>query len=251
MIADPNPGDPRGANSETTRSDDAPPPTDQLLCQVADEAFRHVKECVERGDWSFPLLAALPECVYISNAQGVLVYSNEAHRKHFSPNASPIGRTKRAFLSPAIADRADKIESLIFDGAPYVICENVGVGLNGATYHVVAHTRSLKTLTAPGLAILAILRLSVVDDHAAVVKQTELSIAYAKFRELNARDQDICRLTALGVSSRELGESLEMTTRGVELRKQKVFAKLGVAKAVDLARLLTRLQDNGFIDMGL
>jgi DNA-binding NarL/FixJ family response regulator len=61
----------------------------------------------------------------------------------------------------------------------------------------------------------------------------------------------LCRQTALGVSSRELGERLSMTTRGVELRKQKAFSKLGVAKAVDLARLLTRLQDRGYLDLGM
>ncbi|QDV76429.1 hypothetical protein [Botrimarina mediterranea] len=251
MIADTNQGDSLSANSEATTNDCAFTPTGRPLCQVADEVYRHVKLCVEAGDWSFPQLECLPECVYISNAQGVLVYSNPSHRKHFSPNASPIGRTKRAFLDPVIADRADKIESLIFDGSPYVICENAGVGLNGATYHVVAHAASLKPLNAPGLAILGVMRLSIHNDRTKVAKQTDLSIAYAKFRELNARDQDICRRTALGASSRELGESLDMTTRGVELRKQKIFAKLEVAKAVDLARLLTRLQDNGFIDMGL
>ena len=251
MIADYNEGGSLGASGVTSASLCAFSSSGLPLCQVADEAYRHVKECVERGDWSFPHLATLSECVYISNSQGVLVYSNESHRKHFSPNASPIGRTKRAFLDPAVADRADKIESLIFDGAPYVICENVGVGLNGATYHVIAHTASLKPLNAPGLAILGVLKLKVRDDQQNVAKQTDLTVAYAKFRELGARDQDICRHTALGVSSRELGETLEMTTRGVELRKQKIFSKLGVAKAVDLARLLTRLQDNGFIDMGL
>ena len=251
MIADPNQSGPRGTTVETNANGCAFPTTGLPLCQVADEAYRHVKECVENGDWSFPQFATLPECVYISNAQGVLVYSNESHRKHFSPNASPIGRTKRAFLDPVVADRADKIESLIFDGAPYVICENVGVGLNGAIYHVVAHAASLKPLNAPGLAILGVMKLSVRADPNNVAKQTDLTVAYAKFRELNPRDQDICRHTALGVSSRELGDTLDMTTRGVELRKQKIFSKLGVAKAVDLARLLTRLQDNGFIDMGL
>jgi DNA-binding CsgD family transcriptional regulator len=161
------------------------------------------------------------------------------------------GLQQRIAPQALFAERADKIESLIFDGAPFVICENVGVGLNGATYHVVAHAASLKSLNAPGLAILGVMKLTVRDDRKNIVKQTDLTVTYAKFRELNTRDQDICRQTALGVSSRELGESLDMTTRGVELRKQKIFAKLGVAKAVDLARLLTRLQDNGFIDMGL
>ena len=42
-----------------------------------------------------------------------------------------------------------------------------------------------------------------------------------------------------------------MTTRGIELRKQKAFASLGVAKAVDLARLLVRLQDRGYLDLGI
>lgn len=48
-----------------------------------------------------------------------------------------------------------------------------------------------------------------------------------------------------------MADQLGMTTRAVELRKQKAFANLGVEKAVDLTRLLVRLQDRGYLDLGL
>lgn len=221
------------------------------LSEIAGWAAEHVAECVAKHDSTFPELADLPECVYISNAQGVVVYSNNAHRKYFSPDASPLGRTKRGFLSPEVAARAEKIDSLILDGAPYVESQNIGLGPNGLTYRVTAFTQSLLPLKAPGLAILVVLRLRVSEDEATLCRRVSLSAANAAFRKLSGRDQDICRQTALGVSSRQLGERFGITTRGVELRKQKAFAKLGVAKAVDLARLLTRLQDHGYVDLGL
>ena len=74
---------------------------------------------------------------------------------------------------------------------------------------------------------------------------------FTAFRALDDRDQDICRLTALGITSREIGEQPCITRRAVDLRKQRVFATLGVAKTVDLARTLVRVQERGYLNPGL
>lgn len=203
------------------------------------------------GEHDFSALSEYEECVFIKNADGVCVFSNKAHRRLFSQQASPVGRSASAFLDPRVVSLSEKQDALLFGGCRYVECEHTSPGPDGVIYKMLTHKRSLQSLGAPGVALLGVIRLEKQDDGAAVSRHLDLATACARFRELSDRDQELCRQTALGVSSRELGERLNMTTRGVELRKQKAFAKLEVAKAVDLARLLTRLQDRGFVDLGL
>ena len=204
-----------------------------------------------QGEEGFAEFDAIEDCVYVKNSRGVVVYSNEAHRRFFTPDQTPVGRTSHTYLAPAVAARADMAADMVKAGCPYVECEHTSPGPDGATYRVRAHKRSLQKLGTPGLAILGVIRILDKDEEAEQTAKLDLAGASTRFNELTERDQEICRLTALGVSSRELGERLGMTTRGIELRKQKAFAHLGVAKAVDLARLLVRLQDRGYFDLGL
>ena len=221
------------------------------LREIANEVYAYLSDQLARGESDFPRLASLDECICIKNDQGVVVYGNSAYRRMFAPDASPVGRTGDAFLTPMLAERTNAFVRLILDGCKFVECEHSGPGPDGSIYHIHAYKRSLRALNAPGLAILAVHRVIGKEEGTATASQIDLAVSSSKFRELSDRDQEICRLTALGISSRELGERLGMTTRGIELRKQKAFAHLGVAKAVDLARLLTRLQDRGYLDLGL
>jgi DNA-binding CsgD family transcriptional regulator len=218
---------------------------------IADEIEDTLRAQGSEGERDFSPLSEYDECVFLKNADGVCVFSNKAHHRLFTQTASPVGRNASAFLDPRVVSLSEKQDSLLFGGCRYVECEHTSPGPDGVIYKMLTHKRSLQSLGAPGVALLGVIRLEKLDDRAAVARHIDLTTACARFRELSDRDQELCRQTALGVSSRELGERLNMTTRGVELRKQKAFAKLEVTKAVDLARLLTRLQDRGFVDLGL
>ena len=221
------------------------------LSLIADEIEVLLTTLGSDGEHDFSPLSEYDECVFLKNADGVCIYSNKAHRQLFTPSGSPIGRTASAYLDPLSTTLSDRQDALLIDGCRYVECEHTNVGPDGVLYKMLTHKRSLQSLNTPGLAILGIIRLERQNGSDAISLRLDLATACARFRELSARDQELCRQTALGVSSRELGERLNMTTRGVELRKQKAFSKLGVAKAVDLARLLTRLQDRGYLDLGM
>lgn len=231
--------------------DGVPSPAPRPLALIANEIEDTLRTHGSNSESDFSPLSEYDECVFLKNVDGVCVFSNKAHRRLFTQSASPVGRSASAFLDPRVVTLSEKQDSLLLDGCRYVECEHTNPGPDGVVYKMLTHKRSLQSLNAPGLALLGVIRLEKQDDRAAVTRQMDLTTACARFRELSDRDQELCRQTALGVSSRELGERLNMTTRGVELRKQKAFAKLDVAKAVDLARLLTRLQDRGFVDLGL
>lgn len=241
-----------GPTSEQEGDDAASADTGRVDLQAfATEAVRHIREVAEQGGADFPEFANLKDCVVIKNAQGVVVYSNEAYRQFCTPQSTPIGRTSDAYLDQASANISLGMNGLIQAGCDYVEIESVTLGPEGIPYRVRTLKRSLKSLGFPGISVLGVTHVLGQDERTSSSQQLDLSAGAVVFRELEDRDQEICRQTALGVSSRELGERLGMTTRGIELRKQKAFAKLGVAKAVDLARLLTRLQDKGYIDLGL
>lgn len=223
----------------------------QRLSDVADRAVAYVKKEAAAGRFEFEQLNDWPDGVVVKNAEGVIVYSNQAHADAFTPGSTAVGRMSSAYLDPPMAKRSSQIEQLVFDGVPYVECEHSGFGPDGSVYRVQTHKRSLRSLGTPGYALLGIVRVVERSEAAVASKAIDLATACERFRQLSERDQEICCRTALGVSSRELGESLGMTTRGIELRKQKAFAKLGVSKAVDLARLLVRLQDRGYLDLGV
>lgn len=230
----------------------APPPEGQRrLAEIACEAYALIQSALDRGGSDFSALDPFDESIHIKNASGVLVYVNDAHRQMFSVSASPIGRTCEAFLDPTVATTVQKLDELIANGCAYIECEHSGPGPDGSVYRMHSLKCSLHSLGAPGLAVFGLTRLLERDRDGTISSQIDLWESCRRFRTLTERDQEICRLTALGVSSRELGDRLGMTTRGIELRKQKAFAHLSVAKAVDLARLLTRIQDRGLIDLGL
>lgn len=218
---------------------------------VAAMLVEALKQSVGQGDDHFASLPEVDDCVYVKNGRGVLVYCNDAHRDFFCDGQTPLGRTAHTYLQGPLARRAEMAEELLLSGCPYVECEHTAAGPDGAPYRMRAHKRSLAEIGAPGLAILGVIRIVGRDDTAEATERLDMPSVAERFKTLSERDQEICRLTALGVSSRELGDRLGMTTRGIELRKQKAFAHLGVAKAVDLARLLVRLQDRGYCDLGL
>lgn len=229
----------------------SPPPGKKRLGEVASLAYDCIQSAIGQGGDDFSALNGFDECIHVKNSAGVLVYVNDAHRRLFSPTASPIGRTCEAFLDPVIATHVQRLDELIREGCCYIECEHSGPGPDGSVYRMHSLKCSLMSLSAPGIAVLGLTRVLERDEGGVIAGQLDLVASCGLFRELAERDQEICRLTALGVSSRELGDRLGMTTRGIELRKQKAFAHLGVSKAVDLARLLTRLQDRGFVDLGL
>lgn len=226
-------------------------PTSRALRHVAIDLVQAIEESVGHGTADLAGLPEIDECVFIKNGRGVVVYANAAHRGFFTPEESPIGRTGHAFLDSSIIPAAEKLDELILHGCPYAETEHYGCGPDGRRYRLRTHKRSLAPLGAPGLAILGVTRVLSADQDESGSPRMSLAQHAERFRALSERDQEVCRKTALGASSRQLGEEMGLTTRGVELRKQKAFARLGVAKAVDLARLLTRLQDGGYVDLGL
>jgi DNA-binding NarL/FixJ family response regulator len=59
----------------------------------------------------------------------------------------------------------------------------------------------------------------------------------AQNRALTDRQQNVCELIALGLSSKEISARLGISHRTVEEHRAEVFRKMGVRNAVELARV--------------
>lgn len=57
-------------------------------------------------------------------------------------------------------------------------------------------------------------------------------------RQLTVREREICGLIVRGFTNRGIGEQLGISTRTVEVHRARIFEKLGVRNAIELALLL-------------
>ncbi len=191
------------------------------------------------------------DCVYLKNEEGMLTWSNQAYNKIFSGPESPIGRHAKAFVDPSILDTSKHTDALILSGSDHLECDHTGSALDGQQYLMRTYKRSLRTLKQPGFSILGITRRIECLGQEQTDTRAFLAQTAQTFRELDDRDQEICRLVALGKASSEIGEELGMTGRNADLRRKKAFTALGVEKPVELVRVLVRLQERGYLDLGL
>lgn len=191
------------------------------------------------------------DCVYVKNEEGTLTWVNQAYKRLFSSTESPVGRHAKAFIDPSILDTSKHTDALILSGSDHLECDHTGSASDGQHYLMRTYKRSLRPLKQPGYVILGITRPlellpeNQTDPRAALVQ------AAAAFRELDERDQEICRQIALGATSAEIGKALGMSGRNVDIRRKNGFAALGIEKPVELVRVLVRLQERGYLDLGL
>lgn len=201
-----------------------------------------------------PDLSALDdfgECVYIKNDASAVVECNDAYAKLTAGRQSSLGRTGRMFLDRSIVELSEHSDRLVMAGARAVELEHVGTLANGVTHALLTHKRRLKLQLHPGLAILGVTRIGerVDGPHAASLANSARLLG--SFHALEKRDREVCRLVAGGASSRQIAEQFGMTARAIEMRRHKIFEKLGVSSTLQLACDLVRLQERGLLDLGL
>ncbi|MEO1498067.1 MAG: LuxR C-terminal-related transcriptional regulator [Planctomycetota bacterium] len=191
------------------------------------------------------------ESVFLTNAGGVLVWSSVAYRDFFAKGIDPIGRRAETFLDASYHDTTRQTDTMVLSHVRRLEFEHEGRGPDGCTYLLHTSKQALQHVATPGMAILGVSRpVAIVADRGDEVPLTHVEQCKT-FHELGERTRWICQQIALGRSSRQIGEDLGISRRAVELQKEKAFRALGVGKGVELVRLLVRLQDRGYVDLGL
>jgi two-component system response regulator DctR len=77
---------------------------------------------------------------------------------------------------------------------------------------------------------------------AALIARRERTLRMRGLNELSAREQEVMRLIAQGSPNKLIADVLSLSVRTVEVHRARVFDKLNVGSAVELANLLHRMQ---------
>jgi len=82
--------------------------------------------------------------------------------------------------------------------------------------------------------------------QSAQLVETQQEVAQLRLRlaELTERERDVMRLVIDGLPNKRIADQLEISVRTVEVHRARVFDKMEVKSAVELANLLRRLQDS-------
>jgi len=73
---------------------------------------------------------------------------------------------------------------------------------------------------------------------ATIVARRQRALRLRGLNELSEREQEVMTLVAQGLPNKLIADTLSISTRTVEVHRARIFDKLGVASAVELANLL-------------
>lgn len=218
---------------------------------IVNASFERVVGAIEGNLSVAKAISDLPGCVFVKNPGGVMVNANEEFCQFFSGGDAVVGRHSSSFLDPSITDISLATDALVMDGVDALHYEHAARGPDGEAFVLHSYKRTLRSLGQRGQATFGYSRPIARITGDRIEGHLALAERFREYRELSEQDKWLCHQIALGASAASIGEELGVARRTVESRKSRVYQKLGVTKAVELARLLVHFQNRGYIDLGL
>ena len=218
---------------------------------AAKELSERVLSALKENNLDFSWLDESEDAVFIKNRQRVIVYANKELDRITMKSGSLLGKDSCDFATDEVTFISERSDRLIFQGALSLDIQFHSHGTDDEYYVWKTYKYDLSSVGIENYAILGITRpIEQIEIHNPG-SDRQLELIHQKFVLLGEKDQEICKWTALGITSREIGEKLGMSSRAIEMRKQKVFEILNVSKSIELARKLVRLEERGMLDLNL
>ncbi len=205
-----------------------------------------LNEWFVREQTAMPNLDRFEDAIYLKGADRTLMYGNSAYLASFSPRRSPIGRRGEAYLDATLTILSIKTDELILGGALSIDVHHIGSAADGHLYEQLTHKQALPA-NAAGAVIVGVTRRLVqlgIDDNP---HQKSLELLASVFQNLPRDDQELCRMLAMGETSKDIAESLNCSTRTVENRRARIMNLLELDKPVDIVKLMVRFTDRRLI----
>lgn len=194
-------------------------------------------------------LHEFPDGIFVRNLERTLVLSNAAFRALFPPGQVSNGRSSRIYLSASVRRYSEGSDALLIDGVKSLELEHEFDLNPGEKWDLRVHKRLIRGQDHPPY-LVGILR-PIARHDTDVQPRPDLIDAARLVGEFDEIDLKICRGICSGATNQVLSGDLGMTTRAVEMRRQKILAQLGLNQTVELVKLLVRLQDRGYLDLGI
>ncbi len=204
---------------------------------------------METGAHGLPNFDNSEDCVYLKNRERVVIYVNSKYFEFYGLKKLPIGNRGEAYLEKAIAAVGLQTDSLINEGYRSLEVDHVGPSADGSLHSLRTFKRSLAEFARPEIWILGITRPVARFNRPGAA--TSLTLAdYAKiYEQLSEEETEMCRLFAMGEATRVIADAQGVSTRTIELRRQRVLEQFGFNRPIEIVKMLVRLQASGFIDI--
>lgn len=188
-------------------------------------------------------------CAFVKSSDGEVLIANSVYERTFSGSIAG-GRKADSFLDERIATVARHSDQLILSGCETALFSHHGRDAQGRELHLYSVKKSLLGSSQPRAAILGLTVLQPANTEGAS-RLFKLTQHWEVFKALPERDREIAIALCKGERSRTLSMKHNVTEKTIDNRRTSVLTELELDNVMDLARLLTRLQDNGYCDFGL
>ncbi len=185
--------------------------------------------------------------VIIKNTDRVVTFQNAASKRFLTDGASIVGTSVEQHMDPKFQRLSRQTDGLILDGVTSLEFEHVAMDSNRATCTFVSRKRRLQEINDPNYAILVISRPISILNVGAPNRRKDLRTMLSMLQALDITDQKICNGYGMGESTKHIAASVGLTTRSVELRRQKVMDLFGFSHPIEIVKMLVRLEENGLI----
>ncbi|MCC9603243.1 LuxR C-terminal-related transcriptional regulator [Stieleria sp. JC731] len=221
--------------------------------QTANRIAAMIAAALEKGDSFEPLINTESDLIYVKSADQRLLCSNEAYRRVFTPDELPVGRFGASFLHKTIIPISEASDRLILEGCMELLFEHYGRDSEGQLSLFRTAKKSLIGVGQGSFAILGITRVekTFIDSDNEIAKGALLADQWRRFNELPELDRQIAISLARGMTAMEIAQEREVSKRTIENHRNTILQELGVGSPLEMIKLLVRLQEKGFGDLGV
>ncbi len=139
-------------------------------------------------------------------------------------------------------------DTVIMDGVLSIEFEHVGRDALGREFIFRSFKRRLDEFKDPQFHILLFSRPIALVGNGELERRRSLNELLVLYQQLDKVDQAICLGDAHGESTKHIAATVQMTTRSVELRRNKIIEHFGFRRSIDIVVLIVRLAEHGLIE---
>ncbi len=195
-------------------------------------------ESQEGGELNLEIFS---DCVYIEDSSGLIVRENQSFRTTFGSGATLFGRTMRR------DEVVRNMDAILMLGNPWIECRHFSSDALGRICELQTFKRRLDDVGDPELCILGITRVIRIVDEDETVRQLTLKEQFAMYKTFDEVDHTICAMFSAGETTKDIAETVGLTTKSIENRRNRMMRILGLSHPIEIVKFLVRLEENGLI----
>jgi hypothetical protein len=186
--------------------------------------------------------------VAIKGVDRSITIENASFRRYIMQGKSAVGKTLDELLIRELAATSQKTDAMVLDGVSVLELDHLAVWDNGRHCTMTTFKRRLDELGSNQYKILLISRFKEFVGPNLSDSKRSLGDSLLVLQNLDSIDQKICQGIVEGDATRDIANRVGLTSRSVELRRQKILDAFGFIRPIEIVKLIVRLEENGLLD---